>query len=136
MYPSIKLYYSCVLYCRLGVDNHLWGCGRLKVLFCVFVVLWLTLGHAKQQASFVKMRCFEKNRCIYSHLDIYTCSIIEKLVWDAVYWQSIFKYGIILFTSIRDTGEKGGRCDLGFQGRESYYLIVIILSHCFIVIIL
>ena len=45
-------------------------------------------------------------------------------------------FGIILFTSIRDTGEKGGRCDFGFQGRESYYLIVIILSHCFIVIIL
>lgn len=27
--------------------------------------------YAKQRASFLKMRCFEKNRYVYSHLDIH-----------------------------------------------------------------
>ena len=47
-----------------------------------------------------------------------------------------FKYCTILFTSISDPGEKGEWCDLGFWGRKSYYLMVIILSHSFIIIIL
>lgn len=72
------------------------------------------LGYAKQRASFWKWGVLNKVSVFPLG---YTCSIIEKLVWDAVYWQVSPKYCTMLFISIRNTGEKG-KMWFGFPGEN------------------
>lgn len=63
--------YGCILYCRLGVNNHLMEMWQFKSHFPYICSPLAHPERAKQRTSLLKVKCFGKNKCIYSHLEVH-----------------------------------------------------------------
>lgn len=63
---------------------------------------------------------FENERQVHVFTLAFSCSIICKLAWDAVCWQSALKCCGILFTAVRDFGGGVGLMWFSFLGEGNH----------------
>lgn len=95
----------------------------LKIIFQNHICshLCFPVEHTKKRWFFFANGVFWEKQV---HIFTLVCSIIQKLLWDAVCWESVFRYRGILFTFNYRSWGGVGCCDLVCPGAGSYYLII------------